>query len=57
MLSGLRNPIQWLKKHVPRNQEQLETELRMILKGVFWATLLAPVVIIPAYYLVLALIR
>jgi len=42
---------------VPRTQAQLETELKGVLKIAFWAALLAPVVIVPLYYLVLALMR
>jgi hypothetical protein len=49
------NPLKRLSVHIPRNQAQLETELRMILKIVFWAALLAPVVIVPAYYLLVAM--
>jgi len=48
------NPIQWISGHVPRSQEQLEAELKGALKLVFWAALLAPVIIVPAYYLLVA---
>ncbi len=48
------NPAHWLADHIPRNQVQLETEFRGILKIAFWAALLAPVIIIPAYYLLVA---
>lgn len=48
------NPFQWINSHLPRNQAQLETELKGALKIVFWAALLAPVVILPAYYLLVA---
>ena len=48
------NPVQWIASHVPRNQVQLETELRGALKFVLWAALLAPVVILPVYYLLVA---
>jgi hypothetical protein len=57
MVGKWSNVIQWFLSHVPRNQAQLETELRATLKVVFWVAFLAPVVIIPAYYLVLALLR
>ena len=46
--------LQWINGHVPRTQGQLETELRGALKLVFWAALLAPVMIVPAYYLLVA---
>ena len=48
------NPIQWVNGHIPRSQAQLESEVRGALKVVFWAALLAPVVIVPAYYLLVA---
>ena len=48
------NPFQWIDRHLPRNQAQLETELKGALRLVFWAALLAPVVIVPAYYLLVA---
>ena len=48
------DPVRWLNRHFPRNQAQLETELRGALKIVFWAALLAPVVLVPAYYLLVA---
>ena len=54
MDSSKLNPIEFVKRHVPRNQAQLETETRGLLKVVFWAALLAPVVILPAYYLLVA---
>jgi hypothetical protein len=48
------SPLQWISSHVPRNQAQLEKELRGALKALFWAALLAPVVLVPAYYLLVA---
>ena len=48
------NPIRWINSHLPRNQAQLEDELKRALKVVFWAALLAPVIIVPAYYLLVA---
>ena len=48
------NPLQWVRSHIPKNQAQLETEVRGALKLVFWAALLAPVIIVPAYYLLVA---
>ena len=48
------NPIEWVNKHIPRNQSQLESEAKGLLKVVFWAALLAPVILIPAYYLLVA---
>ena len=54
MVTKRLNPLQWVKNHVPRSQAQLETELKGVLKLVFWAALLAPVIILPAYYLLVA---
>ena len=48
------NLLRWINSHVPRSKAQLETELRGALKLVFWAALLAPVIIVPAYYLLVA---
>ena len=48
------NPLPWINSHIPRSRTQLETELRGALKLVFWAVLLAPVVLVPAYYLLVA---
>lgn len=42
---------------IPRSQDQLEVELKGILRVVFWAALLAPVILVPLYYLALALLR
>jgi len=57
MVDSRRSLLQWVNGHVPRTQAQLETELKGVLKIAFWAALLAPVVIVPLYYLVLALMR
>jgi hypothetical protein len=54
MVAKKLNPAHWVNSHVPRSQAQLETELRGALKLVFWAALLAPVMIVPAYYLLVA---
>jgi len=49
-----RNPLQWIRVHLPKSQAQLETGVRQALKVVFWGALMAPVVIVPAYYLLVA---
>lgn len=51
----LTSPVSWLKGHVPKNSAQLEIEFKNLVKLVFWILILAPVVIIPAYYLLVAL--
>jgi hypothetical protein len=51
----LLEPLKRLKSHIPRNPGQLEVEVKNILKIVFWAALLSPVIIIPAYYLLVTL--
>jgi len=48
------NPIRWITSHVPRNQVQMESELKDALRYVFWVALLAPVIILPVYYLFVA---
>ena len=54
MVAKKLNPIEWVNGHLPRSQAQLETEVRGALRLVFWAALLAPVIIVPAYYLLVA---
>lgn len=49
-----KNFIRWINGHVPRSRAQLETEARGALRVAFWAALLAPVIIVPAYYLLVA---
>ncbi len=48
------DPIRKLRSHIPHSTAQLETELKNVLKVVFWGALLAPVIIVPAYYLLVA---
>jgi len=43
--------IKELKGLIPRSQAQLESEVMYLLKVVFWVALLAPVVLVPIYYL------
>ena len=54
MVDRRADPVNWVRSHVPRDQAQLEKELRGALKAAFWAALLAPVIIMPAYYLLVA---
>ncbi len=49
------DPILWIYKHLPRSQAQFETQSKKILKYVFWAVLLSPVILVPLYYLFLAI--
>ena len=51
------NPLHWVKSRIPRSQAQLEMEIRYILKLAFWVALLAPVIFVPAFYLLLGIIR
>jgi hypothetical protein len=55
LLEARMDPVRWLNSHIPRSQAQLEVEIKQILRIVFWGALLAPVVIVPAYYLLLAI--
>lgn len=48
------NPLRWLTGHAPKSQARLEAGARRVLKVVFWIAFLAPVVIVPAYYLLVA---
>jgi succinate dehydrogenase iron-sulfur subunit len=49
------DPLLWVYRHLPRNQEQFEVETKKGLKWAFWVLLLAPVVLVPMYYLAHAL--
>ncbi len=49
------DPILWVYRNFPRNQLQLEADLKKILKAAFWVAILAPVILVPAYYLARAL--
>lgn len=48
------NPLRKIVVHVPRNMVQLEREAMNVLRLIFWAALLAPVILVPAYYLLVA---
>lgn len=39
---------------IPRSQDQLETEVKFLLKWVFWIALVLPMVVIPVYYILVA---
>ena len=54
MAVNVMNPISWLAGHVTLSKEDPEATARSILKLVFWAALLAPVIILPAYFLLVA---
>ena len=54
MIGRLGDPLNWLRGHIPRDRERLEATTMSLLRVVFWAALLAPVVILPAYYLLVA---
>jgi hypothetical protein len=51
------NPVTWVYRHIPRNQVQLERDIKKVLTIAFWVALLAPVVLVPLVYLVLAFLR
>ena len=50
------DPILWVYRHFPRSQAQFEVQVKKILKVAFWVAILAPVVIVPLYYLIRALL-
>jgi hypothetical protein len=54
-VSRLSNTVSWVAGHIPRNQVQLEKELKSLLKIVFWVAVIAPVILVPLYYLLVAL--
>jgi hypothetical protein len=55
MVGRMMNPINWLTEHIPRNGVEAEKTAMSLLKLVFWAALLAPVIIVPAYYILVVL--
>ena len=50
------DPLLWVYRHLPRSQDQLESESKKALRVVFWVGLVAPMVIIPVAFLVKALL-
>jgi len=51
----LSSTIGWVASHVPRNQMQLEKELKGLLKVVFWVAVIVPLILFPLYYLLVSL--
>lgn len=51
------NPIREVARRMPKNPAQAEALLKGALKVAFWGALLAPVIIVPLYYLVVSLLR
>jgi succinate dehydrogenase / fumarate reductase iron-sulfur subunit len=49
------DPLLWVYRHIPRNWTDLETTSLKVLRLAFWVALLAPVVLVPGYYLLKAL--
>ena len=43
-----------IRSLIPRNGRELEATAQRLLKLVFWAALLAPVIIVPAYNLLVS---
>ena len=54
-VSRLSSVLGLITSHIPRNQLQLEKEVKSLLKLVFWVLVLAPVILVPLYYLLIAL--
>lgn len=44
----------WIRSLVPRSGVELEATAHRLLKLAFWVALLAPAIIVPAYYLLVA---
>lgn len=57
MVDNRTSPLRRLTSHIPKNQGQVETGLKGLLKVVFWVALLAPVIIVPLYYLIVAIVQ
>jgi hypothetical protein len=51
------DPILWIIRQIPRNQNQLEALTKKVLKVAFWIAILAPVILVPLVYLVMAFFR
>jgi len=51
----LYDPLLWVFRNIPRNQAQLEKLIRFVLKPALWVALLAPIVLVPIVYLILAI--
>ncbi|MDG6898669.1 MAG: hypothetical protein JRN24_02915 [Nitrososphaerota archaeon] len=54
MAGRLGDPLNWLRGHIPRDLGQLEATMMSLLRAVFWGALLAPVALLPAYYLLVS---
>jgi hypothetical protein len=54
-VSRLSSTVGWVVSHIPRNQVQLEKEFKSLLKIVFWVAVVAPLILVPLYYLLVGL--
>lgn len=54
MVGKVSSPLNRLMGRIPRTRGELEETARSLMRLVFWGALLAPVVIVPAYYLLVA---
>jgi hypothetical protein len=54
-VSKLSSTLGRVASHIPRNQVQLEKEVKSLLRIVFWVAVIAPVILVPLYYLLVAL--
>ena len=50
------DPILWLYRHIPRDQIQLEVVIKRALRIAFWGAVIAPMIAVPVYFLVRALL-
>ena len=50
------DPLVWIYRKIPRSKKQAESGTKKALTAIFWLTLLAPMVIVPAYFLALSLV-
>ena len=49
-MGGIGNPFSWVMSRFPKNQGA-EAKALYLVRLAFWAALLAPVILLPAYYL------
>ena len=54
MVGRLGNPARWVAGRIPKNRRDIEITARSLLRLAFWLALLAPVILVPAYYLLVA---
>ena len=54
-VSRLSSTVGWVASHIPRNQIQLEKELKRLIRIAFWVAVIVPLILFPLYYLLVSL--